>query len=81
VMMGINVELDFVPLQMMDPSPFKRKRIGIRWLDVPYASQSPKQKLDIYLPEEGDGPFPVIVAIHGGAWALGNKRDMQLVPM
>ena len=74
--MGINVALDFVPLQMMDPSPFKRK-----WLDVPYASQSPTQKLDIYLPDEGEGPFPVIVAIHGGAWAMGNKRDMQLVPM
>jgi acetyl esterase/lipase len=74
--MGINVELDFVPLQMMDPSLFKRK-----WLDVPYASQSPTQKLDIYLPDEGEGPFPVVVAIHGGAWALGNKRDTQLVPM
>jgi acetyl esterase/lipase len=74
--MGINVELDFVPLQMMDPSLFKRK-----WLDVPYASQSPTQKLDIYLPDEGEGPFPVVVAIHGGAWALGNKRDTQLAPM
>jgi acetyl esterase/lipase len=74
--MGINVDLDFVPLEMMDPSRFKRKR-----LDVPYASQSPAQKLDIYLPDEGKGLFPVIVAIHGGAWALGNKRDMQLVSM
>jgi acetyl esterase/lipase len=74
--MGINVELDFVPLQLMDPRRLKRK-----WLDVPYATQSPTQKLDIYLPDEGEGPFPVIVAIHGGAWALGNKRDMQLVPM
>jgi acetyl esterase/lipase len=74
--LGINVELDFVPLEIMDPSPFRRK-----WLDMPYAGQSPRQKLDIYLPEEGEGPFPVVVVIHGGAWALGNKRDMQLAPM
>jgi acetyl esterase/lipase len=74
--MGINVELDSIPQGTMDPSPFRRK-----WLDVPYATQSARQRLDIYLPDEGKGPFPVIVAIHGGAWALGSKRDMQIVPM
>ena len=38
---------------MVDVSGVKRK-----WLDVPYASQSPSQVLDIYLPETGSGPFP-----------------------
>lgn len=52
-----------------------------RWLDVPYAFLSPAQKLDIYLPEEGDGPFPVIVSIHGGAFRFGDKADGQLRPM
>jgi acetyl esterase/lipase len=28
-------------------------------------------KVDVYLPEEGDGPFPVIIAIAGSAW-FGN---------
>jgi acetyl esterase/lipase len=51
------------PPPMMDTSHVKRK-----WLDLPYAHQSPTQKLDIYLPEKGDGPFPVIFVIHGGAW-------------
>jgi acetyl esterase/lipase len=50
-------------------------------LDIPYAPLSPSQKLDIYLPNEGDGPFPVIVAIHGGAFMGCDKADMQVLPM
>ena len=49
--------------------------------DVPYANVSQSQKLDIYWPEDGVGPFPVIVAIHGGAFKFGDKDDNQLVPM
>jgi len=47
-------------------------------LDVPYAKKSEAQKLDIYLPEVGDGPFPVIVQIHGGAFRMGDKADAQV---
>ena len=54
----------------MDTSHIKRK-----WLDVPYADKSEAQKLDIYLPNKGDGPFPVIATIHGGAWMFGDKGD------
>ena len=46
---------------MADVSWVKRK-----YLDVPYAQASKAQCLDIYLPEEGEGPFPVLVHIHGG---------------
>ena len=52
-----------------------------KYLDIPYALVSEAQKLDIYLPDEGGGPFPVILSIHGGAWKWGDKRDSQLVPM
>ncbi len=52
-----------------------------KWLDIPYASISPTQKLDIYLPEEGEGPFPVIMSVHGGAFMGGDKGDIQVVPM
>lgn len=44
-----------------------------KWLDVAYATVSDSEKLDIYLPNEGTGPFPVIVAIHGGAFMGGDK--------
>jgi acetyl esterase/lipase len=60
----------------MDTSIYKRK-----WLDIAYAYQSPAQCLDIYLPEKGEGPFPVIAVIHGGAFMMGDKRDVQQLPM
>jgi acetyl esterase/lipase len=34
-------------------------------------------KLDIVRPAEGDGPFPAVFVIHGGAWRAGNKRDVR----
>lgn len=34
-----------------------------------------RQKLDIARPATGAGPFPVVVFIHGGGWAGGNKES------
>ncbi|NTW25427.1 MAG: alpha/beta hydrolase, partial [Lentimicrobium sp.] len=42
------------------------------YTNVAYASVSASQKMDIYLPA-GDGPFPVVVLIHGGAFMMGDK--------
>jgi acetyl esterase/lipase len=42
--------------------------------DVAYASLSPTQKLDLYLPE-GDGPFPLIINVHGGGFMMGDKSN------
>lgn len=61
---------EFVPPPPMDTSHIKRK-----WLDIPYAKKSAAQKLDIYIPNKGDGPFPVLATIHGGAWMFGDKGD------
>jgi acetyl esterase/lipase len=63
------------PAGVFDHSGIKRKHI-----DVPYASISAAQKLDIYLPETGDGPFPVIIHIHGGAFMMCDKADNQVRP-
>jgi acetyl esterase/lipase len=41
--------------------------------DVAYADLSDAQKLDLYVPEEGDGPFPLVINIHGGAFMMGDK--------
>ncbi len=30
-------------------------------------------KLDLARPPKGDGPFPLVVCIHGGAWQFGNR--------
>ena len=42
--------------------------------DVAYASASETQKLDLYLPE-GEGPFPVVISVHGGGFMMGDKAD------
>lgn len=63
-------------MKIADSSHIQRKMF-----DLAYARVSSAQKLDIYWPAEGNGPFPVIIAIHGGAFMKGDKRDSQLTPM
>ena len=63
-----------------EPPPANTDHIKRKFLDIPYASLSPAQKLDIYLPDEGEGPFPVIVWIHGGAFMGCDKADLQVLP-
>lgn len=63
------------------PPPADTEHVKRRCLDVRYANLSESQKLDIYLPDEGSGPFPVIVAIHGGAFMGCDKADVQVLPM
>jgi acetyl esterase/lipase len=55
--------------------------IDRKMFDLAYAGLSPAQALDIYWPPEGNGPFPVILSIHGGAFMGGDKRDEQVTPM
>mgnify|MGYP001031148774 FL=1 len=43
--------------------------------DLAYASISTAQKLDLYIPVAGDGPFPVIIMVHGGGFMMGDKAD------
>ena len=52
-----------------------------KFLDIPYAQQSTAQKLDVYIPDQGEDPFPVIVSIHGGAFMGCDKADLQVLPM
>jgi acetyl esterase/lipase len=43
--------------------------------DVPYATLSAAQKLDLYLPTTGTGPFPLVIMVHGGGFMFGDKSD------
>lgn len=61
--------------------PANTDHVKRRFLDLAYAGASPAQRLDVYLPDQGDGPFPVIVSIHGGAFMGCDKADMQVLPM
>ncbi len=65
----------------MQPPPAYTHHVKRRYLDISYASLSLSQKLDIYLPDEGKGPFPIILSIHGGAFMGCDKADMHVQPM
>lgn len=45
--------------------------------DAAYATLSAAQKLDLYVPK-GNGPFPVIVYVHGGGFSGGDKAMASL---
>jgi acetyl esterase/lipase len=74
---------------MKDTDPFDVSMFSIpdadvsfvqrKFLDLSYSTISPAQKLDIYLPDEGIGPFPVILNIHGGGFEIGDKRDINVL--
>ncbi len=63
----------------------RRRRGGIEWpagivveADLPYGRR-PAQRLDLYRPAEGRGPWPVLVLVHGGAWAMGDKAQPEFI--
>jgi acetyl esterase/lipase len=43
--------------------------------DLAYATVSSAQKLDLYIPATGSGPFPVVIMVHGGGFMMGDKAD------
>jgi acetyl esterase/lipase len=46
-------------------------------LDIVYAKAGATElKLDLARPAQGEGPFPAVFVIHGGAWRAGNKADV-----
>jgi acetyl esterase/lipase len=61
--------------QMADTSWIKTT-----YINVAYAAKSETQKLDLYIPNEGTGPFPVIIEIHGGGFIMGSKSG-DISPM
>ena len=50
--------------------------------NVQYANpDNHPQYLDIYVPKDAKAKLPVIVAIHGGGWTGGDKRNPQVLPL
>ncbi|MGI6150836.1 MAG: alpha/beta hydrolase fold domain-containing protein [Christensenellales bacterium] len=49
-----------------------------KFCDIPYTTLGEDgPALDIYLPEVGEGPFPVVVYFHGGSYTKGDKSEEQ----
>lgn len=53
--------------------------VSLKKMNIAYGNYS-ANKLDIYYPEEGEHPFPVIVFFHGGGFFKGDKARYQLKP-
>lgn len=62
------------------PVPARTEYIKRKYLNLTYAEGYERRKLDIYLPNEGEGPYPFIVDIHGGGWYFGDKSEHKLDP-
>lgn len=58
----------------LDVSDIARKRLGL-YYTAPDGSQRP---FDLYYPETGEGPFPLIVNISGGGWYYGHPSSIHL---
>ena len=52
-----------------------------RFDDILYGTDPTWQKLDVYRPADLEGPLPVIVSVHGGAWCYGDKELYQFYCM
>ena len=47
---------------------------GETFIDLPYCTVDPLQRMDIYFPDSG-GPWPTLVYVHGGSWMHGDKSE------
>lgn len=55
-------------------SSFDPARLGGVESDVTYCEvEGVELKMDLHFPDEDDGPWPVTVYVHGGAWSGGDK--------
>ena len=46
--------------------------------NLTYPSKFKDNQADIYIPKDKEGPFPVVLWIHGGAFVGGDKRDVEI---
>ena len=58
--------------EYLDYSLFPRKYVDVRYGDIE------REKLDIFLPSEGEGTFPVILQVTGGGFIYGDKSMKKM---
>jgi acetyl esterase/lipase len=59
-------------LNFLTPKSWASRRVaaGLR-----YGPSGRTQAVDFYAPRRGQGPWPVVVFLYGGAWSEGDRRD------
>lgn len=78
---GLLILLGLPWAQAQQPPPKGKLPPGVRAeRALPYvAGGMERQQLDLYLPEKAEGPLPVIVCVHGGAWLGGSKDNCPAI--
>jgi acetyl esterase len=60
--------------EVMQAPRFEPGRYKVGVSDVPYRSEDGHETLArVFRPDGGDGPFPAMVFVHGGAWSMGDR--------
>lgn len=60
------------------PAPAKPAAPAVLTNDVVYDTVDGQQlMLDIAVPKSGNGPFPLVICLHGGAWKGGSRKDLS----
>jgi acetyl esterase/lipase len=58
------------------PAPAQDQPPVTTAFDLVYSQVGDRElKLDLARPAQGDGPFPAVIVIHGGAWRSGDKSQ------
>jgi acetyl esterase/lipase len=63
----------FAALQIFD-ALVPKDESSIRWQTDMANGPDARQKLDIYMPRQHNGPLPMVLFVHGGSWKEGNKN-------
>ena len=67
--------MDVMPQRGRPGSTSTFASVAPTYKDLAYATLSEAQKLDLYLPTTGTGPFPLVIMVHGGGFMFGDKSD------
>jgi acetyl esterase/lipase len=62
-------------INLLTPKPRASHRVA---RDLRYGPDK-RQTLDIYAPRDGQGPWPIIYFVYGGAWNIGDRRYYEFV--
>jgi len=55
-----------------ETTPIVRVRTGVDYVSATVARKHDRQKYDLRLPETGEGPFPLLIYVHGGGFSGGS---------